>query len=220
MGSMMNTTATCLTWKGTGSVMLYFASDSPCDGNKQLYHTRTVAVRVNKDHTFQHTPGQRCQVCYWCIIKDLWKRQHHYRHMKHKDTKSCRETPETNSRNGQVQMVHPWTLWNEIEELGQYNNRGRTQGYLQWKEDKHKNGIRFLVHKDIMNTCQGMSHSLQPAHHYPPEGSPFQHHNSKSVHPNVRLWWQWNRRLLWPATECHWSDTEEGHLVVQGDWNA
>ena len=60
--------------------------------------------------------------------------------------------------------------------------------FFSGKEDKHKNGIGFLLHKDIMNTCQGMSHSLQPAHHYPPEGSPFQHHNSKSVHPNVRLW--------------------------------
>ena len=23
--------------------------------------------------------------------------------------------------------------------------------------------------------------------------------------------WQWNRRILWPVTECYWSDTEEGH---------
>ena len=105
-----NTKATCLTWKGMGSVRLYFAHDSPCDENKQPYYTKLVITRVNKDHTFKRTPGQRCQACYWCIIKDSWKRQHHYRHMKHKDTKSCRETPETNSRNGQVQMVHPWTL--------------------------------------------------------------------------------------------------------------
>ena len=25
------------------------------------------------------------------------------------------------------------------------------------------------------------------------------------------LQWQQNRRILWPATECYWSDTEEGH---------
>ena len=109
-GSMMNTKVTCSTWKGMGSVRLYFSRDSPCDENKQSYNTRLVAAQVNKDHTFQHTPGQRCQVCCWCIIKDSWKRHHHYRHMKHKDTKSCRETPGTSTQNGQIQMVHPWTL--------------------------------------------------------------------------------------------------------------
>ena len=42
-----------------------------------------------------------------------------------------------------------------MEEFWQDNNRGRTQGFLQWKEDKHKNGVRFLVHMDIMNTVMG-----------------------------------------------------------------
>ena len=32
-----------------------------------------------------------------------------------------------------VQMEHPWTLWNEMEELWRNNNRGRTQGFLRWK---------------------------------------------------------------------------------------
>ena len=40
---MMNSTATCLTWRGMGSVRLYFARDSPCDDNKQPYHTGLVA---------------------------------------------------------------------------------------------------------------------------------------------------------------------------------
>ena len=68
-------------------------------------------------------------------LEDLWKRQHHWRHMEHKDRKSCRETPGTNTRNGQVQMEHPWTLWNGMEELRPNNNRGRTQGFLQWKRE-------------------------------------------------------------------------------------
>ena len=108
-GSTMNSTATCSTWRGMGSVRLYFAQDSPRDDNTQSYHTGSVAARVNKDRAFRRTPGRRCQVCYWCIIKDSWKR-HHHRHMEHKETKSCRETPGTNTRNGQVQMEHPWTL--------------------------------------------------------------------------------------------------------------
>ena len=49
-------------------------------------------------------------ICYWCIIEDSSKRQHHHRHLEHKDTKNCWETSRTNTRNGQVQMEHPWTL--------------------------------------------------------------------------------------------------------------
>ena len=109
-GSKMNSTATCSTWRGTGSVRSYFARDSPCDENKQPCHTGSVAARVNKDYAFRRTPGRRCQVCYWCIIKDSWKRLHHRRNMEHKDAKSYRETPGTNTQNGQVEMEHPWTL--------------------------------------------------------------------------------------------------------------
>ena len=109
-GSTMNSTATCSTWRGTGSVRLYFAQDSPRNDNTQPCHTGSVATRVNKDRAFRRTPGRRCQVCYWCIIEDSRKRQHHHWHLKHKDTKSCRETSGTNTRNGQVQMEHPWTL--------------------------------------------------------------------------------------------------------------
>ena len=60
--------------------------------------------------------------------------------------------------------------------------------------------------------CQGMSPNLQQAHHYPPEDSPVQYHSCTSVRPNVKLvWWQRNRRILWPATEYHWLDAEERH---------
>ena len=78
----------------------YFARDSPCDEDKQPCHTGSVAARVNKDRAFRRAPGRRCQVCYWCIIEDSRKRQHHRRHLEHKDTKSCRETSGTNTRNG------------------------------------------------------------------------------------------------------------------------
>ena len=126
-----NSTATCSTWRGMGSTRLYFAQDSPCDDNTQPYHTGSVAARVNKDRAFRRTTGRRCQVCYWCIIEDSRKRKHHHRHLEHKDTKSCRETSRTNTRNGQVQMEHPSTLRNEVKLWGN-NNRGRTQGFLQW----------------------------------------------------------------------------------------
>ena len=109
-GPTMNSTATCSTWREMGSVRLYFARNPQCDENKQPVHTGSVAARVNKDRAFRRTLGRRCQVCYWCIIEDSWKRQHYHRHMERKDTESCRKTPGTNTRNGQVQMEHPWTL--------------------------------------------------------------------------------------------------------------
>ena len=92
-----NSTATCSTWRGMGSARLYFAQDSPCDDNTQPYHTGSVAARVNKDRAFRRTPGRRCQMCYWCIIEDSRKRQHHHRHLEHKDTKSRKETSGTNT---------------------------------------------------------------------------------------------------------------------------
>ena len=52
--------------------------------------------------------------------------------------------------------------------------------FFSEKEDKHEHGV-FLVDKDIVNTVK---RCLQQA---PPEGSPFQHHDSKSVCPIVRL---------------------------------
>ena len=108
--SQMNSTATCSTWRWMGSVRLYLAHDKPYNENKQQYHTGSVAARVNKDRAFLRTPGRRCQACYWCIIEDSKKKQHHQWHIEHKDTKSCRETRGTNTRNGQVQTEHPWTL--------------------------------------------------------------------------------------------------------------
>ena len=74
------------------------------DDNIQPYHTGSVAARVNKDRAFRRTPGRRCQMCYWCIIEDSRKRQHHHRHLEHKDTKSRRETSGTNTRNEYVRL--------------------------------------------------------------------------------------------------------------------
>ena len=72
--------------------------------DQQPYHTGSVAARVNKDSAFRRTPGRRCEACYWCIIEESWKRQHHHWHMEHKDTKCCGETPGINTRNLQVQI--------------------------------------------------------------------------------------------------------------------
>ena len=54
-----------------------------------------------------------------------------------------------------------------MEKLWRNNNRGRTQGFLQWKDDKHKHGVGFLVHKDIVNAvmeCRPVSSTLITIH--------------------------------------------------------
>ena len=134
----MNSTATCSTWRGMGSVRLYFSRDSPCNESKQPYHTGSVAARVNKDRAFRRTPGRRCQVCYWCFIKNVWKRQHHHRHMERKNTKSCRETPGTNTRNGQVQMEHPKICETRWKNFGETTTEEVRRVFFSGKEDKHQ----------------------------------------------------------------------------------
>ena len=156
---MTNSTATCSTrrgWAPSGCTLLL----SHQERNRQPYHTGSVAGRVNKDRACHRTPGRRCQVCYWCIIEDSWKRQHYHWHIVHKDIKSCGETPGTNTWSRQVQMEHPWTLWNEMDKFSLNNsswksNSWGTQCFFSGKEDKHEHGVGFLVHKDILNTVMG-----------------------------------------------------------------
>ena len=144
-GSTMNSTAMCSTWRGMGSVRLYFACDSPCDDNKQPYHTGSVATRVNKDRAFRRTPGRRCQVCYWCIIEDSRKRQHHHWHLKHKDTKSCRETSGTNTRNDRYR----WNILGLCEmrwkNVGETTTEEGHKVFFCGKEDKHEHGMSWDV---------------------------------------------------------------------------
>ena len=96
----------------------------------------------------------------------------------------------------------------------------RTQVFLQWKRGSTRAWRWISCSQGHREHCHGMWPSLQHAHHHPPEGSTSQHHNSPSIRPDIRLRWQRNRRVLRPATEYDWSDTEEGHSCVQGDWNA
>ena len=111
------------------------------------------------------------------------------------------------------------TKWTDID--------GTSLDSVKWVDDlakqQQRKDTRFSSVEKRINTSMALDFlftrtswtlswdvaCLQQSHYHPPEGSPFQHHNSTSVHPNVRLWQQRNRRILWPATECHWSDTEE-----------
>ena len=58
-GSMTNSMATCSSWRGMGSVRLYFALESH-ERIQKPYHTGSVAARVNTDCAFRRTPGRKC----------------------------------------------------------------------------------------------------------------------------------------------------------------
>ena len=39
-----------------------------------------------------------------------------------------------------------------LEDFGDTTTEGVHEDFLRGKEDKHEHGVRFLVHKDIVNT--------------------------------------------------------------------
>ena len=151
----MNSTAMCSTWRGMGSVRLYFACDSPCDENKQPCHTGFVAARVNKNRAFRRTPERRCQVCYWCIIK-----------IRGRDNITIGTwTPRILRAAGTLQdLTHEmdryrWNIrglcemrWKNFGETT--TDKGR-KVFVSGKENKHDHGVGFLIHKDIVNTVMG-----------------------------------------------------------------
>ena len=58
---------------------------------------------------------------------------------------------------------------------------------------------------------------LQQAHHHPPEGSPFQHHNSTSIRPNIR--YDDNEiEEFYDQLQNVIDQTPKDILVVQGNW--
>ena len=130
----MNSTSTCSTWKGMDSVKMYLARNSPYDENKQPYHIGSVAAHGSKDLAFRRTPERRCQECYWCIIKDSWRRQHHHSHMEHKDAKSCKETQELTHKLNRYR----WNIlglcemrWKKLGETT--TNEGHKVVFFQWE---------------------------------------------------------------------------------------
>ena len=94
-------------------------------------------------------------MCYWCITEDSRKRQHHHRHSEHKDTKSCRESSGTNTRNG----TYRWSILGLCEmkwkNFGETTTEEGHKIFFRGREDKHEHSVGFLLHKDIVNTIMG-----------------------------------------------------------------
>ena len=90
-------------------------------------------------------------LCEWADPLDLhrkedsWERQHHHWHKEHNDTKSCEESPETNTRSEQVQMEHPWTLWKwDGRTLAKHQQRKNTRFSLVEKRINTSMALDFL----------------------------------------------------------------------------
>ena len=140
-----NSTVTCSTWREMGSARLYFAQDSLCDNKTQPYHTRSVAAWVNKDRTICCTPGRRCQICYWCIIEDSRKRQHHIGTW---NTRTLRAA-------GKLQKLTHKTdryRWNILglcemrwKNFGETTTEEGHKVFFSAKGDKHEHGVGVLL---------------------------------------------------------------------------
>ena len=142
----MNSAATCSTWRGMGSVRLYFARDSLCDENKQPYHTGSVAAPVNKDRAFRCTPRRRCQVCYNALSQ-----------IRGRDITIGTWNTRTLRAAGKLQdLTHEMDRYRlNILRLCEmrWRNFGETttdeghKVFFSGKEDNHEHGFEFLVHK-------------------------------------------------------------------------
>ena len=190
--------ATCSAWRGMGCVGLYLTLESPWDENQQPCRTGLVTTQVSKDCVLHHRPGQRCQECYWCIIKDSWKRQHHHWHMEYKDSRSRRETLGTHKMNR-----YGWNIlwlcemrW-KLGETTTENQEG-CKLFFSGKEDKHKHGFGFLVHKDIVSTVMGCCPLSSRLITIRLRAVPFNITVVQAYAPmsDYEVWWQWNRRTL------------------------
>ena len=93
-----------------------------------------------------------------------------------------------------------------------------TQGFLQWKRGYTRAWRWISCSQGHRERCHGMSPSLQQAHHHPPEGISFRHHNSTSYastsdyddNETEEFYDQYRMSLI-----RHWRK-----FCVQGDWNA
>ena len=75
--------------------------------------------------------------------------------MERKDTKSCIETPGTNTRNGQVRWNILGICEMRFKNFGETTTEEGRKVFFSGKEDKHVHVVRFLVHKDIVDTLMG-----------------------------------------------------------------
>ena len=159
-------------------------------------------------------------MCYWCIIDDSRKRQHHHRHLEHKDTKTCRETSEL----AHEMDRYRWNILGLCEM--RWKNFGETtteEGhtvFFSGKEDKHDYGVGFLVHKDIVNTVMGCRSVSSRLITIRLRAVPFNITIVQAYAPTSDYDDNKIEELYYQLQNVIDQTRKKNILVVQGDWNA
>ena len=146
-GSTLNSRATCSTWRGMGSVRLYFAQDSPCDNNTQPFYTGSVAAWVNKDCAFRRTPGRRW-VKYATGASSTIRGRDNI-------TIGTWNTRTLRAVGKRQELTHEMNRyrWNILglcemrwKNFGETTTEEGHKVFFSAKEDKHEHDIGFLIH--------------------------------------------------------------------------
>ena len=200
----------------------------PCDiaqdtshvhDNHNSIHTSSVVTR-NKDCAFRCWPsGRRWKVCDWLTKITRCQKQHHYRHLEREITGRSRKSWRTNTRNEEIPMEHPWTLWSTLEKLWWNIYSRRPQALFQWPW-RQTWAWSWIPHSQRHCECH---------HGMPPVSSWLITICLKASRFNITI-----IQAYAPTTDYD-NDTEDFYdqlqevidqtpkkdiLVVQGDWNA
>ena len=75
--------------------------------------------------------------------------------MEHKDTKSCRELQELTHEMDRYRWNILGLCEMRFKNFGESTTEKGHKVFFNGKQDKHEYGVRFLVHKDNVNTVMG-----------------------------------------------------------------
>ena len=123
---------------------------------KQLYHTGSLAARVNKDRAFCRTPGRRCQVC---VTEDSSKRNITIGTC---NTRTLRVAGKLQKLAHEI-YSYRWNILGLCEmkwkNFGVTTTEERHKVFFSGMEDKHEHGVGILLHKNILNTSSDVAQS-------------------------------------------------------------
>ena len=94
----------------------------------------------------------------------------HYWHLECGITESSSKSWRSNTRNEEILIEHPWTLWSTLEKLWRNIYPRRPQALLQWPW-RQTWAWSWIPHLQRHYECHhGMPTSLQPTHYHSSEG--------------------------------------------------
>ena len=129
--------------------------NSSYDKNKQLYHTGSVAARVNKDRALRRTPRRGVRYATGASAKI---RRRDNITIGTLNTRTLRAAGKLQELTHEMDRYR-WNILGLCEmrwkNFGETTTEEGHKVFFSGKEDKHEQGVGFLVHKDIVNTVMG-----------------------------------------------------------------